>query len=88
MFFCSVPVNCAFEIDDLEKEWTWSRPFDYIFSRMMVGSFADFSGFISQAYQYVSSCLYILTFYTSPILLPTYTLLSTRYIISNTISLV
>lgn len=48
-------MNCTFEIDDLEKEWTWSRPFDYIFSRMMVGSFADFSAFTNQAHQYVPS---------------------------------
>ncbi|OAX81512.1 hypothetical protein ACJ72_04145 [Emergomyces africanus] len=46
-----VPPNCSFEIDDLEKDWTWTRPFDYIFSRMMVGSFADFSRFADQAYQ-------------------------------------
>ncbi|KKZ65565.1 hypothetical protein EMCG_08590, partial [[Emmonsia] crescens] len=48
-----VPPNCSFEIDDLEKDWTWTRPFDYIFSRMMVGSFADFSCFADQAYQHL-----------------------------------
>ncbi|KPM36931.1 hypothetical protein AK830_g9631 [Neonectria ditissima] len=36
-----VPPNCKFEIDDLEKEWTWKVPFDYVFSRMMTGSFAS-----------------------------------------------
>ncbi|KAJ9416461.1 S-adenosyl-L-methionine-dependent methyltransferase [Fusarium oxysporum] len=36
-----VPPNCSFEIDDLEKEWTWTTPFDFIFSRMMTGSFSD-----------------------------------------------
>ncbi|KAK7429436.1 hypothetical protein QQZ08_004028 [Neonectria magnoliae] len=36
-----VPPNCKFEIDDLEKEWTWKIPFDYVFSRMMTGSFAS-----------------------------------------------
>ncbi|OAL30015.1 hypothetical protein AYO22_01921 [Fonsecaea multimorphosa] len=30
-----VPPNCSFEIDDVEQEWTWSFPFDYIFSRFM-----------------------------------------------------
>ncbi|PGH11501.1 hypothetical protein AJ79_04876 [Helicocarpus griseus UAMH5409] len=49
-----VPPNCSFEIDDLGKEWTWSRPFDYIFSRMMVGSFADFSHLATQAYQHLT----------------------------------
>lgn len=38
---CFVPPNCLFEIDDVEKEWTWSKPFDFIFSRFMTGSFAD-----------------------------------------------
>ncbi|EXJ63633.1 uncharacterized protein A1O5_11394 [Cladophialophora psammophila CBS 110553] len=46
-----VPPNCSFEIDDLEHEWTWSIPFDYIFSRMMVGSFADWPGFIGITYE-------------------------------------
>ena len=41
-------------MDDLEKEWTWSKPFDYIFSRMMVGSFADWDAYIKQASEYGS----------------------------------
>ncbi|ODH49102.1 hypothetical protein GX48_04720 [Paracoccidioides brasiliensis] len=45
-----VPTNCRFELDDLEKEWTWSQPFDYIFSRMMVGSFANFSHLAEESY--------------------------------------
>ncbi|KFA70371.1 hypothetical protein S40285_01750 [Stachybotrys chlorohalonatus IBT 40285] len=44
-----VPPNCQFEVDDIEKEWTWSQPFDYIFSRMMVGSFSDWDGYVRQA---------------------------------------
>ncbi|RMJ18477.1 hypothetical protein CDV36_001850 [Fusarium kuroshium] len=36
-----LPSNCTFEIDDLEKEWTWKVPFDFVFCRMMTGSFAD-----------------------------------------------
>lgn len=27
-----VPPNCTFEVDDLEKEWTWKQPFDFIHS--------------------------------------------------------
>jgi len=45
-----VPPNCHFEIDDLEKEWTWTEPFDYIFSRMMVASFADWKTYTQNAY--------------------------------------
>ncbi|KAJ0143076.1 hypothetical protein HZ326_14123 [Fusarium oxysporum f. sp. albedinis] len=45
-----VPPNCVFEIDDLEKEWTWSEPFDFIFCRVMTGSFADMEKFVQNAY--------------------------------------
>ncbi|KAK3934714.1 S-adenosyl-L-methionine-dependent methyltransferase [Diplogelasinospora grovesii] len=45
-----VPPNCSFEIDDLEKEWTWSVPFDFIFGRAMLGSFADFPEIVQKAY--------------------------------------
>ncbi|KAG5657659.1 hypothetical protein KAF25_007692 [Fusarium avenaceum] len=45
-----VPPNCVFEIDDLEKEWTWSEPFDFIFARTMTGSFADTEKFVNNAY--------------------------------------
>lgn len=45
-----VPPNCHFEIDDLEKEWTWSQPFDFIFSRMMTGSFSDNADIVQKAF--------------------------------------
>ncbi|KAF4985585.1 hypothetical protein FDECE_16461 [Fusarium decemcellulare] len=45
-----VPVNCSFEIDDLEKDWTWTTPFDFIFSRVMAGSFQDYQAYIQKAY--------------------------------------
>ncbi|PNP85404.1 hypothetical protein FNYG_01233 [Fusarium nygamai] len=45
-----VPPNCVFEIDDLEKEWMWSEPFDFIFCRVMTGSFADMEKFVQNAY--------------------------------------
>lgn len=44
----SVPPNCQFEVDDLEKEWTWTKPFDYIFSRMMIMSFASWDNYLVQ----------------------------------------
>ncbi|KAI8249783.1 putative methyltransferase tdiE [Colletotrichum sp. SAR 10_98] len=45
-----VPPNCIFEVDDMEKEWTWSEPFDFIFARNMMGSFSDWPSVIEQAY--------------------------------------
>ncbi|KAM0499063.1 hypothetical protein ACHAP8_005767 [Fusarium lateritium] len=46
-----VPPNCIFEIDDLEKEWTWTEPFDFVFARTMTGSFADTEKFIKNSYE-------------------------------------
>ncbi|KAH0436351.1 methyltransferase domain-containing protein [Colletotrichum camelliae] len=34
-----VPPNCSFEVDDVDKEWTWSQPFDLILCRNMISSF-------------------------------------------------
>ncbi|KUJ08961.1 S-adenosyl-L-methionine-dependent methyltransferase [Mollisia scopiformis] len=31
-----VPENCTFEVDDLEDEWIYPQPFNYIHSRLMV----------------------------------------------------
>ncbi|RGP77203.1 hypothetical protein FLONG3_4718 [Fusarium longipes] len=49
-----VPPNCNFEIDDLEKEWTWKQPFDFIFCRMMTGSFSDPQAMAHKAYEALS----------------------------------
>lgn len=49
----SVPTNCSFEIDDLEKEWTWTKNFDFIHCRFMNAAFADWPAVIRQAYEYV-----------------------------------
>ncbi|KAM0326148.1 hypothetical protein ACHAQA_006742 [Verticillium albo-atrum] len=46
-----VPPNCTFENDDVEKEWTWSKPFDLIFSRVMAGSFTDYKGFVEKSFK-------------------------------------
>ncbi|KAJ3539967.1 hypothetical protein NM208_g5269 [Fusarium decemcellulare] len=35
---------------DLEKDWTWTKPFDFIFSRVMAGSFQDYQAYIQKAY--------------------------------------
>ncbi|GKT95320.1 methyltransferase domain-containing protein [Colletotrichum tofieldiae] len=48
-----VSPNCIFEIDDLEMEWTWTEPFDFIFARNMNGSFANWEGVLEQAYNHL-----------------------------------
>lgn len=53
-FYFSVPPNVKFEIDDFEDEWTFSRPFDYIHSRMNNSSIANWEDFVRRSYEYVS----------------------------------
>ncbi|KAH0420976.1 TAM domain methyltransferase [Colletotrichum camelliae] len=45
-----VQPDLAMKLDDLEKDWTWSRPFDFIFSRMMTGSFSDNRSIVYKAF--------------------------------------
>ncbi|KAF2008623.1 S-adenosyl-L-methionine-dependent methyltransferase [Aaosphaeria arxii CBS 175.79] len=48
----NVPPNLNFEVDDLEKEWTFSRKFDYIHCQLMIGAFQDWPRFFDQAFQH------------------------------------
>lgn len=46
-----VPPNCMFEIDDVTLEWTFRKnSFDFIHSREMFGSIADWDDFFAQCY--------------------------------------
>ncbi|RDW58611.1 S-adenosyl-L-methionine-dependent methyltransferase-11 [Coleophoma cylindrospora] len=45
-----VPPNLVFQIDDLESNWTFAEKFDFIYSRMMIGSFADVPRFVQQSF--------------------------------------
>ncbi|KAG0652168.1 putative methyltransferase [Hyphodiscus hymeniophilus] len=44
-----IPQNLSFEIDDLEEPWTFSKPFSYIHSRMMMVSFYNWKKFFDQS---------------------------------------
>jgi trans-aconitate methyltransferase len=46
-----VPPNCKFEIDDVEDEWTYNFPFDYIHSRYMAGSIKDWPRLMNQCFE-------------------------------------
>jgi chemotaxis methyl-accepting protein methylase len=46
-----MPPNVKFEIDDLEKPWTFSEGFDFIFSRMITGSFANWKEYIYRCFE-------------------------------------
>ncbi|KAK1516462.1 methyltransferase domain-containing protein [Colletotrichum abscissum] len=45
-----VPPNVQFEIDDIEEPWLFSRPFDYIHSRMMTGSIRNWRQFLQNCF--------------------------------------
>ncbi|KAF4816057.1 Secondary metabolism regulator LAE1 [Colletotrichum siamense] len=49
-----VPPNVKFEIDDLEEEWIYSRPFDYIHSRMMNSSISDWKTYLQKAFNHLT----------------------------------
>ncbi|KAK1994669.1 TAM domain methyltransferase [Colletotrichum falcatum] len=45
-----VPSNVRFEVDDVDEEWTFSRPFEYIHSRFMTASIGDWGEYIKKCY--------------------------------------
>jgi len=45
-----VPPNLSFQVDDIEEEWTWGLKFDFIYSRMMTASLANWPKFFERAY--------------------------------------
>lgn len=52
-----VPPNVRFEVDDLEDDWTFAYPFDYIHSRYMAGSIKDWPRLMKQCFEFVKSVL-------------------------------
>ncbi|KAL2268072.1 hypothetical protein VTJ83DRAFT_2918 [Remersonia thermophila] len=46
-----VPPNVNFYVDDLEDEWTYSEPFDFIYARMLTGGIADFPKFMERSFE-------------------------------------
>ncbi|KAH8755273.1 hypothetical protein BGZ57DRAFT_944876 [Hyaloscypha finlandica] len=47
----SMPPNVKFEIGDLEKPWSFSQGFDFVFSRMMTGSFSSWKQYIDRCFE-------------------------------------
>lgn len=45
-----VPTNLHYQVDDLEDTWEFGDNFDFIYSRMMTASFANWPRFFKQAY--------------------------------------
>lgn len=47
----SVPPNVQFQVEDIEEDWHFSHPFDYIHSRMMTGSIADWKIYLRRCFE-------------------------------------
>lgn len=56
-----VPPNLSFVIDDIEEPWTFTKKFDFIHARMMVGSFASWETFLEQSMRYPISLSFATT---------------------------
>lgn len=53
------PPNVSFQIDDAEEQWTYSHKFDFIYSRMMTASFADWPKFFQQSFNALTPTSYL-----------------------------
>ena len=51
IYYHRVPPNVRFLVDDVEDEWTYDTPFDYIHCRYLAGAIADWPKLIRKAYQ-------------------------------------
>ena len=49
-----MPPNVKFEIDDIDEEWTYNQPFDYIHSRMMNVSVKNWAEYLRKIYEQVT----------------------------------
>ncbi|CAI4220169.1 unnamed protein product [Parascedosporium putredinis] len=54
-----VPPNVEFFVDDIEEEWTYSAPFDFIYLRMLLGAIGDWPKLIAQAYRHTAPGGYV-----------------------------
>ncbi|KAK1460630.1 hypothetical protein CCUS01_08735 [Colletotrichum cuscutae] len=48
-----VATNVKFEIDDIDEEWTYTTPFDYIHSRFMSSSIADWRAYLTKCFNHI-----------------------------------
>ncbi|KAJ0313698.1 hypothetical protein COL516b_000639 [Colletotrichum fioriniae] len=48
-----VATNVKFEIDDIDEEWTYNIPFDYIHSRFMSSSIADWKVYLTKCLNHI-----------------------------------
>ncbi|KAK7409266.1 hypothetical protein QQX98_008576 [Neonectria punicea] len=53
------PPNVRFEVDDFEDEWTYSKPFNYIHSRMNNSSISNWEEYVRKSFNHLSPGGYI-----------------------------
>jgi hypothetical protein len=46
-----VPENVHFEVDDVEQQWAYDAPFDFIHSRCMGNAIRDWPKLVKQSFQ-------------------------------------
>ncbi|KAL6407629.1 hypothetical protein AUP68_08649 [Ilyonectria robusta] len=54
-----VPPNLTFQIDDIEDDWTYSTPFDYIHSSFMTASIANWTEFLRKCFNHLEPGGYV-----------------------------
>ncbi|KIL94374.1 hypothetical protein FAVG1_02937 [Fusarium avenaceum] len=54
-----VPPNLSFVIDDIEDDWTYNQPFDYIHSRFMTSSIANWTDYLTKCFNNLAPGGYI-----------------------------
>lgn len=54
-----VPPNVRFEVDDVEDDWTYNQPFDFIHCRMMGNAIHDWPKLHRQCFEYVYSAFHV-----------------------------
>ena len=47
----SVGPNVEFFVDDLEADWAFNKPFDFIYMRMLLGAIRDWPKLFSRAFE-------------------------------------
>ncbi|EOD46873.1 putative methyltransferase domain-containing protein [Neofusicoccum parvum UCRNP2] len=48
-----IPPNVRFEVDDIEEEWTYSKKFDFIHARYLMGAIKDWPKMIEKCFKYL-----------------------------------
>ena len=51
IYLLSAPPNVEYFVDDVEADWTFVRPFDFVYMRLLGGSIRDWPRLMAQTFQ-------------------------------------